>query len=216
MRKILIFAITLLHLINCGNGNGSNPPTVEEQAEEHIKSAWSFFENAEYDSAEYYFDWAISLVSNYPEGQAGKAWSKLLNEDTDFSTIENLLENALTEESLINDLYAALGIVNNLQKDYTSSVNYIDDLFDLAASYVFSHNTDINYQDLLVIQAHSYFYNKDFDKAYESILELTTEFSFDPFDSTTWIVDGDLYPSYEGAISAALAKVSKDYKSFQK
>ena len=203
MRKILLLFIASLLVLNCnGGGGGTKPPTIDEQIIAHLSTAWEKFENADFDSAEYYFDQALSLRTGEPGGQLGKGWAKLMNEDSDYLNVETLFESAMTDSSLKNDLLAGLGIV------------YIDQLLESSSSYVFSHNTDINYQDMLIIQAHSYFYNKQFNKSYESILELTTDYIFDPSESSTWVVDGDTYPSYEGAISALLAKLSDLYKSF--
>ena len=215
MRNLLILSIVFLLIISCGkNGGGTNPPTIEEQIIKNLQIAWTFFENAQYDSSEFYFDRVLALRTGEPRGQIGKGWSKLLDENTDFNNIEILFESAMTNEDLKNDLMAGLAIVNNLQKKYSGAVDYVDQLLTAVSTYVFSHKTEINYQDLLIIQAHSYFYNKQFDNAYVTILELTTDYIFDPADSTTWVVDGDVYPSYEGAISAVLAKLSDQYKSF--
>jgi len=215
MKNLLILSIAFLFIISCGKGGGgTNPPTIEEQILENLNIAWTFFEQAQYDSSEYYFDRVLALRTNEPRGQIGKGWSKLLVEDSDFSNIETLFESAMADENLKNDLMAGLAIVNNVQKKYGDAADYVDQLLTAVSTYVFSHKTDINYQDLLVIQAHSYFYNKQFDNAYESILELTTDYIFDPADKLSWVVDGDTYPSYEGAISAVLAKVSDQYKSF--
>ncbi|MBN2279177.1 MAG: hypothetical protein JXQ65_01210 [Candidatus Marinimicrobia bacterium] len=218
MRKLqMSFSLILISvfLMGCGNGGGgTKPPSIDEQIATHMAHGWEKFEIADYDSAEYYFDQVLSLRADVPEGQLGKGWSKMLVEDSDYQNIETLFASAVSDTSVQKDALAGLGIVNNLQKKYSSSANYINQLLEIASSYVFSHKSDINYQDLLVIQSHSYFYNKQFDQAYESILQLTTQYIFDPFDDDTWIVDGKVYPSYEGAISAVLAKLSDLYKSF--
>ncbi len=172
------------------------------------------FEESEYDSAESYFDEALSLKSDLTEANAGKGWSKLMKDESSFTEIANLLELAKLDTSIQIDVFAGLAIVNDLLKQYSFAIDYVNQILSKSPSYVFQHNPTINYQDLLVIQSHSYLFNKQFDKAYETISLLTTEFIFDPDDSSTWIVEGDRYPSYEGAISAALAIAAERYKSF--
>jgi hypothetical protein len=215
MKKLLLILLATILVMNCNKGGGgTKPPSIEEQIAEHLTTAWMKFEQADYDSAEYYFDEALTLQSTLPAGKAGKGWSKLMREDADLTAIETLFEGARSDSSLLNDVYAGLGIVNNLQKKYSSSSAYIEQLLTRASTYVFEHKTDITYEDMLVIQAHSYFYNKQFDQAYESLLELTTDYLFDSTDPDTWIVDSKPYSSYEGAISALLAILSNQYKSF--
>ena len=135
-------------------------------------------------------------------------------DDADLSSIETLLNNAKTDSLILNDVLAALGIVQNLQKKYSASVSNIDQLLNRIETYVFQHKTDIDYRDMLIIKAHSYFYNKNFDYCYEALLEINQDYIFDPDDSSTWEIDGKKYSAYEGAISALLAKLSNQYKSF--
>ncbi len=216
MRNFIIILLAAIVMMNCGGGGGggTKTPTIEEQVAENLVDGWIHFENARYDSAEYYFDLALNLMNGHEESQAGKAWTLLMQDESDLAAIETYLEKAQSDTSLLNDVLAALGIVNNLQKDYSTSINHIQQLLDRSSAYVFSHKTDIDYNDMMVLQAHSYFYNKQFDRAYEVILEMTTTYVFDPDDGSTWTVDGKKYPSYEGAISAVLAKLSDQYKSF--
>lgn len=216
MRYLNILLIAaLLFTANCGGGGSSKKKdTTQEKIEAFLLDAWIFFEQTEYDSAEYYFDQALALDNEFAESNLGKAWSKLMAGDSDFDEIESALTTALADTAIKTDGLAGLAVITNLEKKYSTSADYVDQLLALASAYVFQYKTDINYQDMLVIQAHSYFYNKQFDEAYESILKLTNEYAFDPDDSSTWVVDGDTYPSYEGAISAALSKVADLYKSF--
>ena len=212
---LMIFALFIsMNCDMCDSGGGTKPPSIDQQIAQLLTDGWLKFTKAEYDSAEYYFNEALKLNSDIKEAFAGKAWSKLMLDKADFESIEELFKEAQSDTSIVKDVKAGLAIVSNLQKKYSASINYIDELLASSASYVFQHKTDIDYHDLLVIEAHSYFYSKNFDKAYETILKLTTNYIFDPEDSSTWVVEGDKYPSYEGAISALLAKLSSQYKSF--
>ena len=220
MKNNIYFILTLslfisLNCIMCsGGGGGGTGLSKEKQILEHIANGWIEFEKSNYDSAEHFFDEALQLDNELAEGAAGKAWSRLMMDKSSLDAIENLLLKAKSNPKILNDVMAGLAIVNNLQKKYSSSVDYVSQLLDASSSYVFSHKADIDYHDLLIIKAHSYFYSKNFDKAYETILEITTNYLFDPQNPETWEVNGDKYPSYEGAISAALAKLSEQYKSF--
>jgi tetratricopeptide (TPR) repeat protein len=218
MRKLNLFlfiTVLMVNFMKCGGGGGgSKPPSTEKQIQAFLADGWLEFEAGKYDSAEYYFNEALALDNEYGESNAGKAWSLLMKDESQALTVENLFSKATADTSLLNDVETGLAIVTNLQQKYNTSINYVNKVLARESAYVFQHKTDINYQDLLVIQAHSYFYNKQFDKSYETLLQITSDFVFDPEDATTWVVKGDTYPSYEGAISAVLAIVANQYKSF--
>src|SRR6056297_3098106 len=126
MKKFIVILLATVIVMNCGGGGGggSNPPTIEEQIVVNLTDGWIHFENARYDSAEYYFDLALNLKNDHEESQAGKGWSLLMQDEADFAAIETYLEKAQSDTSLLNDVLAALGIVNNLQQEYGASITH--------------------------------------------------------------------------------------------
>jgi len=207
--KLLSISFILLFLIACDSCKSSSGPGNNE----HITNGWEYFVEARYSLAVKSFDEALLEQPSNVEAKVGKGWSLLMKDTSRTEQIINLLEEGIYSQDWKPDSRCALASARLIRKEYNKCIENSDSLLASHPDYVFQYKTNIDWRDVAIIKAQAQFLTQKYTRAWSTISQIS-ELNLDPANSDSWVINGNKYPSFAAALSAELAKLSREYKSF--
>jgi tetratricopeptide (TPR) repeat protein len=166
--------IVLILVISCSDNNGNDNEKIYEK---EIESAWSAFNSGDYDEAINFFNKAKANNPNRYEAFLGLSWSILLNNSTQsYNEVKTNAEQVLTLKAGQKDAIAALGLVENLLKNYTESNTQISSLAALDNNWFFSQKQSITILKLYMVEAQNHFQLGNYASSLTSIKKVNPSF----------------------------------------
>ena len=208
--SILVFCMIFVNC-ECGKKNPTknDDPTITEI----LSSGWAKFSAEDYSGAETAFDEAITKESGNFSANTGKGWSMLMQNKEDLAGIVSYLQKAVSDNTWQSDARCGLAVTKLIQKQYSDVITMVELVISAQTDYFFQYRPSIDYHDLLVIKAQAYFLSKQYTNAWQTVLQLTSEYSLDPNNSDSWVVNGAEYFSFEAALSEVIEILSNTYRN---
>jgi len=202
-------------VVGCGGDGGGSKPDVPATAAAYTERGWGRFEAGDFDGALSDFDDALGLETNYGPAYLGQGWSRLSLATSNTSkqlataSFDSALAHGQSVEDCLSGRAAAyLGVGGN--PSYISAIS--DALLALQSSpdFVFAHRNSFDATDLKLIIAFAYA-AQDHLPAALSAADEVADSGIQQGDSGTWVVGGESYDSFKGAVLAHLQKLSDEH-----
>ena len=167
-------------------------------APELVAEGWDLFQAVSIVEAQAKFEEAIALDTSSADAYNGKGWCLLR-------------QNALVEAKQSFDLAISNGLptadalvgraaANRDLPDFPSAIQDALAALSQDPNYRFAYDSAIDYHDVRIILAQSYFGMADYPSAQQQVDILDPANGLDPANSTTWVVEGVSYNTYQEAL----------------
>lgn len=211
-----VFWLLLLpvFLTACSSGS-ENPVQVDEPstAEEYLAQGWDHFEHGQYDEAGADFNAAIDLAADFGEAMAGLAWTRLVQAD-DFETFHLAGEDF---QSAVNHGYTEAHVhagwacaLLGRGDDAPATADRAEAALDISSSFIFPHRLSFNAVDARLVWAMALAQQGQFAAAL-SQADLIRDSGISASAPATWVVAGETFASFPGAVLGHLHQLSNDY-----
>ena len=211
IKKATILILLALLFLQCGKKSGTNPDD-ELTAAQLATKGWDKLSLLDLEDAITYFESALSRDVTLTSANVGRGWVLLLQNSTNYAAIENHFIKGKSDAVWAKDANCGLAVLRLLRNQYSESITACDLVLGENSKYAFSYLPSIDWHDLLVIKAEAQFQLKNYNGANTTINQIGNEFSLDPQDPQTWIIDGTQYFSFQSALSKAIEILADRYK----
>ncbi len=196
-----------------GGGDGPGEPFTPSTAAQFTDRGWQRFESGLYDEAVADFTSAIGLDSGHGEAYAGRAWSVLVEADSqvDFANAVTDFQAAMGAGQ--DDAYVEAGLACAflpLDGMLASAIASAEHAVGAEPSFVFSHRTSFNAVDARLVWAFALAEQGSFASALD-VADGIVSSGIDMNAPATWVVLGTEYETYPGAVLAYLHHLSEDH-----
>ena len=174
MKRINLFLLlaSLIWMVSCG-GDEAADTTYQE----FIDQGWSFFFQAEYDSAFSKFTSARDYNIQPAEAYTGRGWCYMkLDNLTSAAGEFTIASNALDPTP---DLYAGWAFTLNAQKQYLQSNAQASEALLQSPDWVFPHGLNLNDDHLHLLKAENFFALGDYTNSLAEVKVLEPSFNAD-------------------------------------
>ena len=207
MRKLYYLLPLCLFILSCGIFE-NDEPEPESTAEEFIAMGWMNFESGLYQDAIGDFNDAVIKDPSALEAYSGLGWSYIR-----IDSIENAESNfltALNENYAGVELLAGLSAISLAWGQYLDAIEYAESVISANSAWVFEHDSSIDYKDIWLLAAIAHFHEGELDEVESAILHFDVGFSILANDPSTWVLNGEVFDTYNEVIAAYLQNVPSE------
>lgn len=174
--NLILFAASIMLMVSCG-ADDETGVTYEEL----IDQGWSFFENAEYDSALFRFTGARDLDPVSAEAYTGRGWCFMKQDQLPGAASEFSTGNESQDPKV--ELYAGWAFTLNALKNYSQSNTQASRVLLMEPDWIFSHGLNLNADHLHLLKAENYFALGDYVNCLTEVKVLNISFNADVSNS---------------------------------
>jgi len=174
-----------------------------------LRVGWSFFTEADYDSARFYFYGAFNKNTFYPFCHASIGWHRIYN-DSLIAAKSSLIRSVELNNYLKIGL-AGLALVYIIEANVDSSIFYGEKVLNFDPNWEFRYCKKIDANTVRVILLEPYFKKGNFTRVKALIDQVWPGNGIQIDIPSTWIVEGREYKSYEETLLAAINYLRKKY-----
>lgn len=176
-------------------------------APELVAEGWNLFQAANIADARAKFEEAIALDASSADAYNGKGWC-LLRENA-LAEAKQSFDLAISNGLPTADALVGRAAVHRDLPDFPSAIQDALAALSLDPNYRFAYDSAIDYRDVRIILAQSYFGISDYPSAQQQVGILDPANGLDPATSTTWVVDGVSYNTYQEALLMKIEALEK-------
>jgi hypothetical protein len=215
MKRYVYILLAGIVFFRCGSSptdsgnNGGSGASVDEL----LNSAWTEFESYRYDNAKSYFDQVLVKEPSNCDASLGKGWSLLLQGSNHYQLAINAFDVAIAEPACEADSRAGIIVAKFNQERYDEIPALVDYFTQKYPKYVFEHDENIDWHDLLLMKAQAQYFIRQYSTSWTTVKKLTTVYDYmDPSASDTWIIEEQIFFSFEAALSKIIYILSETFK----
>ncbi len=180
-RSILLLPILMtVCFIGCGDDdNGAGPEEADYTTE--LRAGWRSFSDQNWNVALEHFLLAIELNDQEMEAYSGAGWTeyKLGNGSAAEAYWEDGYIVGLTASDDLNNIRAGLGLYEFDNEDYSTAVNWFEELIENNPSYTFEHFEGFDAADIIWGLCESYYLLSNYESSLDWVQRLNPVFTAD-------------------------------------
>lgn len=202
-------------LFGCGGDDGSSKPSVPATAAEYTERGWGRFTAGDLDGALSDFDSALGLDGNYGPAYRGQGWARLSLAASNTSmqlasaSFDSAMSHHQTQADCLGGRAAAYLGMGGATAYMLAATNAGAALL-ASPDFTFEHRNSFDATDLKLIIAFAYGARGFYVDAISAANEISDS-GIQEGDSETWVVGGNRYDSFVGAVLAYLQKLSDEH-----
>lgn len=182
--------------------------TFTTQANEYsyLREGWQALREKNYTSARTFFNTAFQLNPYLAEIQAAVGWLNIKIDS--LALAREYFTTALNIERDLPITLAGLAILNMIDNQPSEAINDINIILAANSQWVYRYNPDISWKNLRLILAQAYYQTDQLSAAQQELDILWPKNGLNPYLPASWIVNKQIYNTYEEAFIAALNYLS--------
>ena len=189
-------SVLLVCVSSCGEDEGPGPGVT---AAEHNEAGWTSYNNGDYAGAHSHFSEALGLDPGLTEARLGLAWCKA--HEGEYCTALDAFDDVMEAGESVADAFAGRAATALAAWQESPAVASAESTLARDPAYEFVRRDEYNWRDLRLVLAQAYFALARYSDAQVQVNILDPDNGLDPGNSETWVVDGEIHPTYEAALA---------------